>query len=113
MKPNEQGRHCMSCQKTVVDFTSMSDKEILAHISKATSSVCGRLDNHQLNRELVDQVIKKKFSFAYVWNVIVATFLITGTAKAQGQISLKKLGKVEKTCSPKIKGEVIVLGGLI
>jgi len=43
-----QGRFCQSCQKTVIDFTQLSDKVILEMLS-STSSICGRFDHQQLN----------------------------------------------------------------
>lgn len=52
MTPKEQGRHCASCDKTVVDFTGMSDKQMVALIQKGEST-CGRFSNYQLNRQLV------------------------------------------------------------
>ena len=42
----------MACQKTVVDFTLMSDAEIIHYFSKASGSVCGRVGSDQLNRKL-------------------------------------------------------------
>ena len=44
MSPNREGRHCGLCDKTVVDFTVMSQEEItnyLSHNSKA--QICGRI----------------------------------------------------------------------
>jgi hypothetical protein len=52
MTPNEQGRHCASCDKTVTDFTKMSDKQIAAFLLNS-GSTCGRFSTYQLNRELV------------------------------------------------------------
>jgi hypothetical protein len=77
MTPNEQGRFCGSCQKTVVDFRAMSDKELLDHISKtAGQHACGRFSNDQLNRKIT--VTKnRRYSWAYVWNLLLATFLVT------------------------------------
>jgi hypothetical protein len=91
MTPNEQGRHCLSCQKTVVDFTLMSDQEILNHISHASSSTCGRFTNDQLNKTYTERKVKPAFTFRYAWNVLVATFLLTGSAAtAQSKKSSKK-----------------------
>jgi len=42
-----QGRFCQHCQKTVVDFTRLSDKEILERLYSA-SNICGNFDNQQL-----------------------------------------------------------------
>lgn len=52
MTPKEQGRHCASCDKTVLDFTGMSDKQIMQQLQQNTST-CGRFSNYQLNRDLV------------------------------------------------------------
>ncbi len=78
MTPNEQGRHCMSCQKTVVDFTLMSDQEVLHYISRASSAVCGRFNNNQLNKTYAEKKIKPSLTFRYAWNMMVAAFLLTG-----------------------------------
>lgn len=91
MSPNEQGRHCMSCQKTVVDFSLMSDQEILHYISNAGSPICGRFDNHQLNKTYEDKSNKRRFSWRYAWSVAVAAFLFTGNAAmGQSKATLKK-----------------------
>ena len=61
----EQGRFCQSCQKTVTDFSLMTDKEILLYLSNKGIAVCGRFTNDQLNRNLApDQ--KKKYYWAYI-----------------------------------------------
>jgi hypothetical protein len=103
MTPNEQGRHCMSCQKTVVDFTLMSDQGILDYISRASTSVCGRFNNDQLDKTYAEKKVKPVFSFRYAWNVVVATFLLTGSAAtAQTSKTLQKKAAVEKKGKPKI-----------
>lgn len=89
MTQQEQGRFCGSCQKTVVDFSVMTDKEILNYFSKTSQHVCGRFTNDQLNKELQVTGKKKRFSLAYVWNIILATLLIT-EANAQGKPKPKK-----------------------
>lgn len=92
MTPQEQGRFCGSCQKTVVDFTMMSDQEVLNYFLKTDHNVCGRMAEDQLNKELKITGRKKRFSWAYVWNIIVATFLIT---KADAQVKEKPGKPVE------------------
>jgi hypothetical protein len=54
MTPDEQGRHCNACNKTVVDFTQMSTDEIKHYfIQKATAgasqNTCSRFLNQQLS----------------------------------------------------------------
>lgn len=53
MKPKESGRFCDSCQKTVVDFTTMTDQQIGAYFSNQPKNVCGRFTASQLNRDVV------------------------------------------------------------
>jgi hypothetical protein len=89
MTSRDQGRFCGSCQKTVVDFSVMSDKEILDYISNASQHMCGRFSNDQLNREIKVTENKRRFSWAYVWNFLLATFLIT-ESYAQGKPVVKK-----------------------
>jgi hypothetical protein len=55
MSPNEQGRHCTSCAKTVVDFTGMTDDEVkYFFINKKEEKVCGRFKNEQLQRIMIE-----------------------------------------------------------
>lgn len=76
MTPKEKGRFCGSCQKTVVDFTTMSDKELLDYFTKAAGqTTCGRFTNDQLNRKIEPIINKRRFSVPYVWNVLLASAL--------------------------------------
>lgn len=52
MQPTKQGRFCTSCQKTVVDYTAMSDRELVKLLSQPLQSNCGRFRDEQLNRSL-------------------------------------------------------------
>lgn len=90
MTPDEQGRFCGSCQKVVVDFTVMSDKELIDYISNvAEQRTCGRFSTHQLNTNIKATESKRRFSWAYVWNVLLASFLAT-ESYAQGEPQIKK-----------------------
>lgn len=53
MHPVSNGRFCDHCQKTVVDFSTMSDPEIYAYFKKRNDKVCGRFLDTQLNREVI------------------------------------------------------------
>src|SRR4051812_48057196 len=47
----EKGRHCASCRKTVIDFSQMSDRQLIEFIKKAGNHVCGNFYPDQLNRQ--------------------------------------------------------------
>ncbi len=61
MLPDEKGKFCLSCQKCVMDFTKMSDEEILEIIQKPNQ--CGRFSNHQL--ENLNRKLKKQTQFQF------------------------------------------------
>ena len=108
MTPQEQGRFCGSCQKIVVDFSRMTDNELLNYFSKASEHTCGRFSNDQLNRDLKPTTVKKRFTWAYAWNIILATFLIT-EANAQVTPVKKKKSEVQlPDISPKMGDFAVV-----
>lgn len=90
MTPDEQGRFCGSCQKAVVDFSTMTDKELLTYISSVSGyTACGRFSNEQLNRNIQTAERKGRYSWAYVWNVLLAS-LLTTAVKAQSTVPDKR-----------------------
>lgn len=76
MQPTERGRHCAACQKTVVDFTGMSDGEIIRHITRAGSGVCGRLLPGQMNRGLVPMSPVQR-NGGKGWQLLLAGIMLT------------------------------------
>jgi hypothetical protein len=63
MTPTQQGKFCASCCKQVVDFSLMSDSQILKFLSDQSGKLCGRFDADQLQRPLVETKLKKKKSW--------------------------------------------------
>ena len=50
MSPEQQGAFCKVCSKVVVDFSKMSDDEVLAYFEKKKEEkTCGRFRNSQLS----------------------------------------------------------------
>lgn len=77
MNPVQQGRFCGSCQKQVVDFSLMSDRELLQFFQKpSTGSVCGRFMNDQLDRKL-EQPAKKITWFRYAWQILLPALFVS------------------------------------
>lgn len=103
MTPNQQGRYCNSCAKTVTDFTSMSDEEVKHFfINKKEEHTCGRFKNEQLHRIeinlpenilLIDMPVWKKFLAACL--IIFSTTLFSCNTTINGKAVLnKQLGEV-------------------
>ena len=52
MHPREQGRHCDACDKTVIDFTDKSEKEIGEYFAEhADKRICGHFRKSQLHEK--------------------------------------------------------------
>src|SRR6266700_1370915 len=110
MTPNEQGRYCLACQKTVVDFTLMSDRQLLDYISKAGSNVCWRFAPDQLNKEIPFALNKKRYSFAYLWNLLIASFLVAGKADGQTKRPICNNSIQMDTLTTIIQGTMALVG---
>ena len=59
MTPAEKGKFCGACQKTVIDFSNMGDREVAQYFKKPAGNLCGRFHADQLER--VIDVPKKDF----------------------------------------------------
>jgi hypothetical protein len=55
MIPDETGRYCNSCKRSVIDFTEKTDEEIQQFIANnIDQSLCGRFKNSQVERIVID-----------------------------------------------------------
>jgi phage protein U len=53
MAPTAKERFGQQCAKNVVDFTGMTDDQVLVILKTFNENLCGRIDDSQLNRYLV------------------------------------------------------------
>ena len=81
MTPNENGRFCMSCSKTVVDFTAMMPEEMqLFFIQNQNNRVCGRFKNEQLETitiQIPSRVLYSQTNYHKMF--LLALFIAMGT----------------------------------
>ena len=64
--PDGNGRVCESCNKTVVDFTRMTDDEIIYFFKNKSSSTCGRFHSGQLKLYTAPSEVKIKPGFVFL-----------------------------------------------
>jgi CarboxypepD_reg-like domain len=106
----EKGRFCLSCQKQVVDFSTMADNDILQYISQSAGSTCGRFMPNQLERPITQRK-EAHFSWKYILRILIPAFLISNKAKAQGMILYKPAHTAQVTNNAKnaasINGKII------
>ncbi|BAV04539.1 hypothetical protein SAMN05421788_110269 [Filimonas lacunae] len=60
MQPVQHGRFCNACSKTVVDFSSMTDQQILDFLSHSKGGICARIRESQSGRELQPMPVPPK-----------------------------------------------------
>lgn len=94
MTPEDKGRFCSVCTKTVFDFTKASDKEIIEHLNK-DATACGRFVSSQLNRDLITS--KKKSSYWIITTATLFSFLGIGSQAAYSQVKQDTIQTVNKT----------------
>jgi hypothetical protein len=82
MTPNEKGRFCNSCSKTVIDFTSMSVDEIQNILyENRNNSICGHIRQDQLdtiNLYIPTQILDRNYSFHKLFLLIL--LIVMGTS---------------------------------
>ena len=78
----EKGRFCNSCEKVVVDFSAMSERQLVEFFKKPAGSVCGRFQQDQLEREIV--IPRKRIPWIkYFFQFALPAFLVSIKAEAQ------------------------------
>lgn len=81
MKPNENGRFCLSCSKTVVDFTSMLPDEIQHFfIQNQNEKICGRFRKSQLDTIIIQIPSRVLYAQTNYYKIfLLALFVAMGT----------------------------------
>ena len=89
MSLEREGRFCSGCQKTVIDFTAMSDQEIIQYFKNAKGNTCGRFLEDQLEKRYTIGSKKRMNWFKYFVQVLIPTILITTKSYSQGEVKAK------------------------
>ena len=100
MKPNEAGKFCNLCSKNVIDFSHLSDNEVIRLIEKSNGNLCGRLNQNQLNRPLIETKstpVNTRFH-----QVLAGLLLISNQNGLNAQSNNQKNIKIENSFETKI-----------
>ncbi|MBA3683324.1 MAG: hypothetical protein H0W73_19485 [Bacteroidetes bacterium] len=109
MTPNDQGVFCLSCQKSVVDFSTKTISQIKEFFYKKTdtASVCGRFETDQLNEISFEHFFDQFRSWKYFQKFALIAFFVFGFSLfSNGQTKPKehvRMGKVAYTPTDTIK----------
>ena len=124
MSPNEKGSFCQSCQKTVVDFSKLSDRQVAAYFKNPPTKTCGRFRPEQLNRTIpVYREMKPSFATRaasfFLTSMLAAGSLQATTTNFFNPISIHQVeGKSVITLTdneviPTTKGKRVIEGIIV
>ncbi|WP_417799162.1 hypothetical protein [Tenacibaculum sp.] len=98
MTPNEKGKFCRSCAKTVVDFTQKSSKEIQEYLlTNKEQRVCGHFYRKQLDSiviQLPETTFYQPLTFQKLF--ILSLLFVMGTTLFSCKTDTGKTQKIEK-----------------
>ena len=83
MTTNKSGKFCDLCNENVIDFTDLSDKEIVRIIKRNNGKLCGRFNTEQLERPLA--INPKDNNYSFFAKVAATLLLFTVTKETTGQ----------------------------
>jgi len=108
MTETAKGRFCSSCSKTVVDFTLLSDAQLVNYfLEHANEKTCGRLLTDQLDTTLSLPAEQMKKRFGY-WKYIAASALLFFTkTPLKAQLKADNAPQ-EQTANSIVKGDTLV-----
>ncbi len=118
MLPEEQGRHCLSCCKTVIDFSTWDNESILAYLqNKNGERTCGRFKADQLEQApapkemLIQEVLHSGMPILRkIAAVIVICFGLLQANDTRAQKVVGKIAVVQPdTTYNHTKGEIAIL----
>lgn len=80
MEPNEKGAFCLSCQKSVVDFSNKTTNEIKSFFRSIadTQKVCGRFKEEQLTELTFDDFFARFKKWILLQKIAIILFFIFG-----------------------------------
>jgi hypothetical protein len=117
MTPAEKGRYCASCNKTVIDFSLFSDKQLVDYFTKAKGKICGHFNIQQTDRLIISEpYTNRPFYHKFLFGASLMAGL-AGSANAQEgnktTVSQMVQGKEEKGKEGTAIKQVIIKGVVV
>lgn len=107
MTPVDKGRFCAACQKQVMDFSNMNDRQVVDFFKKpSTGSVCGRFMPNQLQRDM-EIPVKRIPWVKYFFQFAIPALFVSTKAKEQGEVRVISVKPVVHTEQQETVGKVV------
>lgn len=112
MTPTDRGRFCLNCQKTVTDFSTMNDQELLSFLNNAQGNICGRFHTEQLNREISIPHSTRRQPIISVAAMVAVLTLIIPSVQAQSKTAQVQLVP-DRSNTPQQSDTLIRITGIV
>lgn len=116
MLPEVQGRFCLKCTKTVVDFSLKSEDEIKSFFQETTGKVCGKFSLDQIEKPKLNSfsfLHKRLTKFAIALYLVFGGFLFTSCSNNTGTLGEPNVehvkGDVVGMIDEPLQGEVMFI----
>ena len=109
------GGFCNSCQKEVIDFTQMSDNEIIAYFKESKGNNCGYFSSNQLKSYTETPMLSKKQESKNWFGILYLTLLSivpTEAVLSQEKPATETIQKSPKDMTEK-EAEPFILKGIV
>lgn len=106
--PDQKGKFCLSCQRKVIDFTTMNDRDLLQFFRNHNGPTCGRFNSVQLGKDLL--IPKKKIPWLrYLFQFTIPAFLLSLKSSGQSTSKLKQDTEMVRMIQPSMGTPVVVV----
>lgn len=100
MGDNNSGKHCLVCQKNVIDFSRMSNNEIIHYFENYKGTTCGRFTQKQLANPIINTNIPRlKNQWAWTFSTLFITMMTNSQTPLRFEstkISTPSVSKLKK-----------------
>ncbi|AEE48064.1 carboxypeptidase-like regulatory domain-containing protein [Haliscomenobacter hydrossis] len=88
MENVEAGKYCQNCAKNVIDFTKLTDREVVQIIEQSKGKLCGRFKAEQLDRDYSIAIPPRPKPWLYK---LLAGLFFLGTATKGSALGFKPI----------------------
>ncbi len=112
MTPIRGGNFCASCEKTVVDFTEMTDRELVNFYERYDGKICGRFRSDQLDRQIAFPSPPSRIQKWKTIAALISGLLLGGEVNAQNDQPMTAIHQVDQEQKTS-QAKAIFLEGLL
>lgn len=96
-KQTKSGGFCGSCKKEVIDFTNMSDKQLIKFLKHKKGNTCGYFNASQINKDIEVVEFKESNKYNFLRVAAVAVISLMSLHNIQAQTEQPKTEIIQKT----------------